>query len=134
MAAPERPGARVFTIEPQLGGDTIPQSPWNRDGDTDKFIPMGAVIAAGQTAPFHVDFDVESWIVSVMPAAGVFVQVYPGPGATGPGFPGAGGAKGRIPGAGPDLQIRNVGAVSATVVAIATRGYKWLTWECGTLA
>lgn len=119
--APDHPGSRRITLAPQLPNQGLKGSPWSQQAI--KSIPQFLILIAGQEDVFRQDWEVEFWQVGVLPVASVLVNVVPGDSASGPGWRFTGGGKATIPGNGNALAVRNIGATTLTIVAIATVGY-----------
>lgn len=132
---PLNPGNRTFTPNPQLPKKPQFGSPFQRNGQAPKYQPFNATLAAGQEITFPSNWLVEAWIIGVIAAAGVRVQISPGESAVGDVLLFGGGGSATFPGDGPSLAIRNTGANPATVCAIATAGYPWtIDYDPGDLA
>jgi hypothetical protein len=129
------PGHRSLTNLPQLPNRGIRPSPFGQGAP--KWQPFNAIaVAQGVEGTFHADFIVEAWLVAVVAAAGVSVIMSPGPSAAGATLFFGGGGNAMIPGdGGGDLAYRVLSTNPATIIAIATDGYKWeLTYDPGDLA
>ena len=134
-AYPLNPGNRTFVSDPQLPKKAQFGSPFQRNGQAPKYQPFNAVVAAGTEITFPTNWLVECWIIGVVPAASVRVQIAAGESASGDVLLFGGGGSAKIPGDGTSLAIRNTGANPATVCAVATAGYSWsLDYDPGDLA
>jgi hypothetical protein len=112
----------------------LPPSPWSKARRTPQWFPFSATIAAGSQIVFSAKFVPEWWLVALIAAAGVRVNVYGGPAAAGQGLPLGGGGNLKLPGDWEALSVSNVGENPATVVAIAITGLSDLTYDPGDLA
>lgn len=119
---PDHPGSRRITLAPQLPNAGLKGSPWSQQAI--KSIPAFLTLAAGAEDVFRQDWEVEFWQVGVLPIAAVVVNVVPGDSAAGPGWRFTGGGSATIPGNGNALAVRNIGATTMTIVAVAIVGYK----------
>lgn len=130
------PGQRTFTNLPQIPNEHMRDSPFNRGRMAPKWQMFNETVAAGQESSQHADFPVECWMFAVIASASVRISASPGPSAAGPVLLFGGGGHANIPGdGGGDISYRNTGAVPATIVAIATVGYRWeLDYDPGDLA
>ena len=122
------PGHRRVTVAPQLPNQGFRPM---LGTDPPKYVPFTATITAANESTFRADFDVESWIVSVLPDAAVRATVATGESAVGPSIRLGGGGNVRIPGDGPSLSIRNTSANTLQVTVIALVGYYWMFYNGG---
>lgn len=133
-APPDHPGSRRITVMPSLPNNGSKSSPFSSTQGAPKFAIYVATVAAGVEDTFHTDFMVEKWLIAVLPAASVRVNVVAGSSAAGPAMPFGGGGSAKIPGDGPDLAFRNTGSNPLTIVGIAIVGYDWVDYDPGDLA
>lgn len=129
----EHPASRRTTLAPQIPNRGLRKSPWSDQAN--KFDVQSRTIIAGDEYVFHVDYDVEFWMVAVIVAANVSCRVVAAPSAAGVGLLFGGGGHANQPGAGPDLAVRNTSANPLTFIAVAVVGYQLqLTYDPGDLA
>lgn len=129
----DHPGSRRITLAPQIPNRGFRTSPWNNQAP--KFDVQTKTIAAGAEDVFHVDYDVEFWMIAVVTAASILCRVVAAPSAAGVGLILGGGGNANMPGSGPDLAVRNTGTNPLTFVAVATVGHQLhLTYDPGDLA
>ncbi len=132
-ASPDHPGSRRIVLAPQIPNGHSNRNPWANQAP--KFDAQSQTIAAGVEFTFHVDYDVDFWMVAVVTAPNLSCRVVAAPSAAGMGLLLGGGGSAKLPGTGPDLSVRNTGANPLTFVAVATVGYPLqLDYDPGDLA